>query len=62
MKLVDQDKVGWQNRAHFFAIAAHVMRRILLDHARRRRSHKRGVVACQDPSRRSRFRKSAPTH
>lgn len=42
MKLVDQDKAGWQNRAHFFAIAAHVMRRILLDHARRRLSDKRG--------------------
>src|SRR5215210_2795314 len=35
LKLVDQKKVVWQNRAHFFGIAAQVMRRILLDHARK---------------------------
>jgi RNA polymerase sigma factor (TIGR02999 family) len=34
LKLVDQRRVRWQSRAHFFAIAAHVMRRILVDHAR----------------------------
>ena len=33
LKLIDQRQVRWQNRAHFFAIAAHVMRRILVDHA-----------------------------
>ncbi|MFO1425873.1 MAG: ECF-type sigma factor [Steroidobacteraceae bacterium] len=33
---------AWQNRAHFFAAAAEAMRRILVDHARRRRAHKRG--------------------
>jgi len=43
MKLVDQRNVDWQNRAHFFAIAAQVMRRILLDDARRRRRGKRGA-------------------
>src|SRR5262245_50168288 len=42
LKLVDQQRVKWQNRAHFFAIAARVMRRILVDHARRRASAKRG--------------------
>ncbi len=42
MKLVDQTRVQWRNRAHFFAIAAQTMRRILIDHARRRRYDKRG--------------------
>jgi RNA polymerase sigma factor (TIGR02999 family) len=42
MKLVTQRKADWQNRAHFFAIAARVMRRILLDHARQRLRGKRG--------------------
>jgi RNA polymerase sigma factor (TIGR02999 family) len=42
VKLVDQRSVRWQNRAHFFAIAAQLMRRILVDHARRRDALKRG--------------------
>jgi RNA polymerase sigma-70 factor (ECF subfamily) len=42
VKLVDQRRVAWQNRSHFFAIAAQVMRRILLDDARRRLREKRG--------------------
>jgi RNA polymerase sigma factor (TIGR02999 family) len=42
LKLVDQRHVQWQNRAHFFAIAAQQMRRILVDHARRRKRAKRG--------------------
>jgi RNA polymerase sigma factor (TIGR02999 family) len=42
VRLVDQRHVRWQNRAHFFAIAARVMRRILVDHARARASLKRG--------------------
>ncbi len=41
LKLVDQ-RAGWQNRGHFFALAAQAMRRILVDHARRRQSAKRG--------------------
>ena len=41
LKLVDQRRVQWQNRAHFFAIAGHAMRRILVDHARTRRAVKR---------------------
>ena len=45
LRLVDQRNVDWQNRAHFFAIAAKMMRRILVDHARRRRAAKRGVPA-----------------
>lgn len=42
LKLVDQRRVRWQNRAHFFGIAAQVMRRILVDHARSRAAVKRG--------------------
>lgn len=42
LKLVDQREATWQNRAHFFAIAATSMRRILLEHARKRRALKRG--------------------
>ena len=42
LRLVDQKKVHWQNRAHFFGIAAQLMRRILIDHARRHRFAKRG--------------------
>lgn len=41
-KLVDQKDVQWQNRAHFFGVAAQLMRRILIDHARSRRAVKRG--------------------
>ncbi|MEO8436145.1 MAG: sigma-70 family RNA polymerase sigma factor [Pyrinomonadaceae bacterium] len=41
LKLIDQ-KVDWQNRAHFFGIAAQVMRRILIDHARRHLGPKHG--------------------
>ena len=42
LKLVDQRQVRWQNRAHFFAMAAQMMRRILVDAARARGSQKRG--------------------
>lgn len=42
LKLVDQRNVKWQNRAHFFAIAAQAMRRILVDHARTKQREKRG--------------------
>jgi len=42
LRLVDQRQVDWQNRAHFFGVAAQVMRRILVDHARRHRASKRG--------------------
>ena len=42
IKLSDQRNVSWQNRAHFFAVAAQLMRRILVDHARARLAQKRG--------------------
>ena len=42
LRLVDQERVQWRNRAHFFAISARMMRRILVDHARQRRAEKRG--------------------
>ena len=41
-RLVDQRSVSWQGRAHFFGVAAQAMRRILVDHARRRSAAKRG--------------------
>jgi RNA polymerase sigma factor (TIGR02999 family) len=41
LKLIDQRRVRWQNRVQFFAIAAHQMRRILVDHARARQAGKR---------------------
>ncbi len=43
LKLIDQRRVQWQNRSHFFAIAANVMRRILVDHARAHGAAKRGA-------------------
>ena len=43
MRLVDQDRVVWRNRAQFFGIAAQLMRRILVDHARGRLADKRGA-------------------
>jgi len=42
LKLINQKKVKWQNRAHFFAIAATLMRRVLLDHAKAQNRAKRG--------------------
>jgi RNA polymerase sigma factor (TIGR02999 family) len=42
LKLVDRRNVKWQNRAHFFAVAAQVMRHVLIDHARRHLYTKRG--------------------
>lgn len=41
IRLVDQRNASWQNRSHFFGIAAQAMRRILVDHARRKRAGKR---------------------
>jgi RNA polymerase sigma factor (TIGR02999 family) len=42
LRLVDQTRCRWQNRAHFLAVASQAMRRILVDHARRRRSGRGG--------------------
>ncbi len=63
LRLVDQTQVQWQGRAHFCAMAANMMRRILIDHARRRAAHKRdaglnkitldqagGLAAATDPA------------
>ncbi len=48
-KLVDQRKVQWRNRAHFFAIASELMRRIVVGHARQRHALRRGGNAEQVP-------------
>lgn len=45
LRLVDQDRIDWRSRAQFFGVAARMMRRILVDHARRRRRLKRGGAA-----------------
>ena len=42
LRLIDQKRVSWRNRAHFFAIAAQLMRRILVDYARSQKTEKRG--------------------
>ena len=42
VRLVDQTRVQWADRAHFFSVAAHVMRRVLVDYARRHRAARRG--------------------
>jgi RNA polymerase sigma factor (TIGR02999 family) len=42
LRLIEQDRVVWQNRAHFLAIAASMMRRVLMDHGRRQKARKRG--------------------
>jgi RNA polymerase sigma factor (TIGR02999 family) len=47
LRLIDQRNVQWRNRAHFFGIAAQMMRRILVDYARNRRYAKRGGDARQ---------------
>jgi len=45
LRLIDAKAVAWHDRAHFLAVCARVMRRILVDHARARRAHKRGGQA-----------------
>jgi len=42
IKLADQDRTTWQNRLHFYGVASTAMRRILLNHAQKRRAQKRG--------------------
>jgi len=49
VRLVDQEQTDWQNRAHFLAVAARLMRQILVDHARKLRRQKRGWGAKQLP-------------
>jgi RNA polymerase sigma factor (TIGR02999 family) len=47
LRLVDGQAIAWNDRAHFLAVSARVMRRILVDHARARRSQKRGGHAAR---------------
>ena len=49
LRLVEKTHPNWEGRAHFFAVAAQVMRRILVDHARERRAAKRGGEAVKVP-------------
>ncbi len=49
LKMVDQDRAQWQDRAHFFSVAAKMMRRILVDHARKHITGKRGAGALHLP-------------
>lgn len=49
LKLIDQTRVQWQNRAHFFAIASRAMRRILINYAEMRKAGKRGGGAAHVP-------------
>ena len=45
LRLIDQSRVDWQSRAHFFAVAAEMIRRVLVDHAREHDAAKRGGAA-----------------
>lgn len=45
LRLADQTRVDWRDRAHFFGVAAQIMRRVLVDHARARLAGKRGAGA-----------------
>ena len=47
LRLIDSSRVRWQNRAHFFAVSAQLMRRVLVDYARSRNYRKRGGGAIQ---------------
>lgn len=49
LRLCSRDEPQWENRAHFFAVAARMMRRILVDHSRRRGAEKRGGAAFHAP-------------
>jgi RNA polymerase sigma-70 factor, ECF subfamily len=48
MRLIDERDVRWESRAHFFGIAARLMRQILVDHARKHRAGKRGMATRTD--------------
>ena len=50
LRLVDQTRAQWADRAQFFGVAAHSMRRVLVDHARRHRAARRGGVNRRDVS------------
>ena len=50
IRMLGQSQVNWQGKTHFFAIGARMMRRILVDHARRKLSQKRGAACIEFPS------------
>jgi len=60
LRLVDADNVRWEDRTHFFAIAATVMRRILVDFARARRAKKREAILLKAPVDLERLQVAAP--
>src|SRR2546429_7474458 len=45
LQLVGQERAQWENRSHFFGVAAQLMRRILVDHARAHKAYKRGGIS-----------------
>lgn len=47
LRMLDQNRVEWRNRSHFFLVAAQMMRRVLVDHFRARRAKKRGGEQCR---------------
>src|SRR5436309_1283731 len=47
LRLIDSKNISWRSRAQFFAVAAHLMRNILIDHARNHQSAKRGGGICK---------------
>ena len=49
LRMVNQEERNWQNRSHFFAVAARLMRQILIDHARARNAQKRGGLQARLP-------------
>ena len=51
LRLIDQTRIDWKGRSHFFAVAAEMIRRILVDHARKRAAAKRGGAAQKVPMR-----------
>ena len=60
LRLVDADNVRWEDRRHFFAIAATIMRRILVDFARARRARKREAILLKAPVDLERLQVAAP--
>jgi RNA polymerase sigma factor (TIGR02999 family) len=62
LRLVDARRIQWQNRAHFFAMAARIMRHVLVDLARAKRNQKRGGGARRVTFIESRAAAKEPTH